>query len=253
MMARKTMFYFKNFVIMENFLAIGRPYLIEDQTTRLVCTIISFTIMTLIAGIFIYDWLTVTLRLGIRVFQVIVAIEFLGLVSVSRFRKAILHLIEKLDEKCGEIEEFGPKIQTRTTNILLSFLPSMLFDFLGLRFIGANYNSAIFLSVAFSAHDAEMYLFSIIVETINMRLERLKTASPSTASRVYRHVLIAIAHLSEQYTARVSSILVIFYLFILNSSSISCLLIQVFVSSCFPTLFCNRLLCCSSYFYLGSL
>lgn len=201
------MYFFKNFVIMENLLAISRPYLIEDQTTRFVCSIISFTIMALMAGIAIYDLVTFRIRLGLRAFQVIIGIEFFGLSSVSRFRKAIFYLIEKLDEKCGDIEEFGPKLQTKTTNILLSFIPSIIFDFLGLKFLGANYNCAIFLSVAFSAHDAEMYFFSIIVETINMRLERLKSASPCAASRVYRHVLIAIAHLSEQYTARVSIIL----------------------------------------------
>lgn len=203
-MSSKTMPYFINLIIIENFFGISRPHLIEDQRTRLICDIISISVIITMTSLIIMNLITVSLNIGARIFEFILCIEFYGLVGGSRFRKKIFHAIQRLDEKCGVDDEYGTKIRAKTTEMILIFLPSVAIDIIGLTLIGVNKEFAVFLSVAFAAHDAEMAFASLMIQTVNLRLEKLKNALPNTGSRVYRHVLIAAAHVSEQYTPRVS-------------------------------------------------
>ena len=204
-MSTNTMTYFKNLVIFENFFGISRPHLLEDQRTRLICDGISIYVIITISSLIIIDFFNTNRSIGGRIFELLLCIEFYGIVIGSRFRKEVFNAIQRLDEKCGVDEDYGSKIRARTTELIFIFLPSVTIDVIGLIILGADIGIAVFLSVAFAAHDAEMAFASLMIETVNLRLEKLKTALPNTGSRIYRHILIATAHVSEQYTPRVSA------------------------------------------------
>lgn len=205
-MSTRTTFYFKNLIIMENFCCISRPYLIEDRKIRFICDIIFIAFTILIVSIIAIDLITVKLNIGFRIFELIVGIELFGLAFGSRLRKAIVAAMERLDDKCGVDEEYALRILTKTKKIVLLFPPSVILDFIGLQILGVNCKFSIFLCAAFASHDAELAFFSLLVETMNMRLEGLKEALPNTGSRVYRHILVATAQIREQFTPRVSSV-----------------------------------------------
>lgn len=202
-MSTRTMSYFRNLIIMENFFCVSRPYLIEDHRTRVICNYISYGMIIIITCFIITDFININLGVGNRIFEIVIGFEFFSLAIGSRFQQTVFTAIDRLDEKCGVDEDYGAKIRVKTVEFIFIFLTSVLIDFVGLVMLGTNKTFAVFLCVAFAAHDAEMAFASLLIEAVNLRLRKLKDVLPNTGSRIYRHILIATAHIGEQCTATV--------------------------------------------------
>ncbi|KAH9630031.1 hypothetical protein HF086_008001 [Spodoptera exigua] len=200
-MSTKTMSYFRNLIIVENFFCVSRPYLIKDHRTRLICNYISIGMIIIITCFIITDIISIDLGVGNRIFEVVIGFEFFSLAIGSRYQQTVFRAIDRLDEKCGVDEDYGSKIRVKTVELVFIFLTSVVIDFVGLLMLGTNKTFAVFLCVAFAAHDAEMAFASLLVEAVNLRLKKLKDVVPNTGSRIYRHVLITTAHISEQCTS----------------------------------------------------
>lgn len=170
------------------------------------CECIGFIVAIIIMATVFIDIFSSGIGIGFRIFQGFTGIELLCLALYARNQKVSSEMIEELDEKCQINIENLDKLHVKSNKLAIISMISFIFDLIGLKMLKVKKTIAIFLSISFAAHDAELAYFSLIVERINTRLKLLKYVSPNAGSRSYGYLLIYTAHLTEQCTLRVRAI-----------------------------------------------
>lgn len=194
---------FTNLILLENLLCINRSYLIECPRRKLIGNIIFLVTFTLLITVVFVDLLLVRVSFGFRMFQGFLAIEFIDLIITANLRSNSFDALKRLDEKCGIEDDYIEKLIASSNKYTYFVIVCAVIDFIGLLILRSSTEVIIFF-ILYSAQDAELIFFSMIVEAINLRLSKLKSASPVFGSRVYRHVLVTTALVNEEVTPRVS-------------------------------------------------
>lgn len=194
---------FQNFVIIENFFCVNRSFLIENHLWFL-SNFIFITVASITSTVIIYDLIyDESVSRGLRVLQIIVIIEIVHLVSTARSAKSFPS-IAKLDEKCGDDEEYVSVLKEKASNAVVFLVIMTLLDLSGFAIMDVKPSVLIAFFIATGAADAEILFYTLLITSINLRLSKLKRLSASVGAKKYGYILIASANLSTDFSIRVS-------------------------------------------------
>lgn len=195
---------YSSFIYLENFFCVNRSYLIPDRRKRIFCNIICILAFSAVIVDFVDDVVNSEIDINEKMFQGVLAVEFLTLALAARYRSTSFAALKRLDEKCGVEKKIIDQLKKKVHKETFVAMVSVAIDIVGIYFIEGKTVQKLTYAIMYAVHEAETIFFALIIEGINLRLMKLNEATPSVGSRVYRHVLLASSQMNIEFTARVS-------------------------------------------------
>lgn len=200
----KTIVCFENLIFWNCFFCVNRSFIIKSEKKKY-CKLISSSIFIVILTINIYDFIYTDIYYYKLSFLILVIFELLVLNSAANQGLSV-DALGRLDEKCNVDAKYFDTMKNNVTNAILLSAMSLSTDFFGMMLLHLKISEIVTYSIVFAAQDVELLFFAMIIESINLRLSKLKTEPVYGWSKVYRHVLVTAYKLNEEYTSRVSPI-----------------------------------------------
>lgn len=205
MVPKKSVYYFRNLIILELFLCINRSYLIENQLLKTICNFIYFCISFAVASFFIYDTFSYPdINPNILAFLILISAELIGLISAARIFTKQFVALKKLDDKFGLDDEYVKVLSSKANVATMVSAVSIIIDICGTALLSARPGILMMFFLGATAHDTELAFISLFIDVINIRLAKSITANPSFGSSMYRHLLIATSYFNDGFQFGVS-------------------------------------------------
>lgn len=217
MYRNRTVYKFRDFILLQNFVCINRSIWLGRGKLRILGNFMFLVAITTLITSVLYDIFRFFIvneinfyKLSILILQCVVCCEVVFLAILGLIYKKTLSNMKILNDKCDIfLTDLIKDEEHNFNNFILRYnvlsVSTIIFDAIGLKLLGFPPSTILSLTIAFAAHDTELIFRYFIMNEFNTRLSMSTAVSAKVGMKIYRHVITAASSFNEEYSLSVSN------------------------------------------------
>ncbi|RVE55294.1 hypothetical protein evm_000192 [Chilo suppressalis] len=204
----KTQSVLQNFIIIQNLFCINRSFLIKDRRIKYLAYFLFAGVLTIKTCAVFYD-VFFSENEFVFLFIIIELVTSAVITYLANFAKCkqCFKKIEELDKITIFHEKFIFKFKQAVAKATVFHLISVGFDLIAFTLDIFKPTISLTFFIASAAQDSEFILYGLLMNAVNLRLADVNKLPINWGSKIYAHILITSANMSEDFTTEIPVLL----------------------------------------------